>query len=349
MKNQPKLNEIQHGDSIQGVYEILASHIEKGPKSGNPYLVGVLKDDSAEIPFHVLPSKGQTVQMDFASNMVKIRAAVGTSNGILQLRVAKIRPVTDEELHAGNAAQPEKVALPEDKATTESVMVQEAQEQPSASPSEDFSVNFDQYLKDAESIINLIDDVNYRAIVKEMLARHYNNFVKIAAAKKMHHAFPHGLLMHTMSMLSMAQKVCQVYGDVGINKSLLYAGVICHDLQKDREYIQNEDGTLKDIGIEGSLLGHLYMAAIEVRNICYDLEICTVYSIQLEHLLISHHGKPEWGAVKPPMCVEAEILFQLDYLDSRIEMYHEAYETTVPGSMSDDKVMGLGHKVYRVM
>ena len=71
MKNQPKLNEIQHGDSIQGVYEILASHIEKGPKSGNPYLVGVLKDDSAEIPFHVLPSKGQTVQMEFSSSMVK--------------------------------------------------------------------------------------------------------------------------------------------------------------------------------------------------------------------------------------------------------------------------------------
>lgn len=349
MKNQPKLNEIQPGDSIQGIYEITASHIEKGPKSGNPYLVGVLKDDSAEIPFHVLPPKGQTVQMEFSSKMVKIRAAVGTSNGSLQLRVAKIRPVTDEELHAGNAAQPEKVALSENKAPTESVMAQEAQEQPSASPSEDFRINFDQYIKDSESIINLIDDGIYRAIVKEMLARHRNEFVKIAAAKKMHHAFPHGLLMHTMNMLSMAEKICQVYGNVGINKSLLYAGVICHDLQKDREYIQNEDGTLRDIGIEGSLLGHLYMAAIEVRNICEELDICTVYSIQLEHLLISHHGKPEWGAVKTPMCVEAEILAQLDYLDSRIEMYREAYETTAPGSLSGDKVMGLGHKVFRVM
>lgn len=349
MKNQPKLNEIQHGDSIQGVYEILASHIEKGPKSGNPYLVGVLKDDSAEIPFHVLPSKGQTVQMEFSSSMVKIRAAVGTSNGTLQLRVAKIRPATDEELHAGNAAQPEKAALPETKAPTESVMTQEAQDQPSASPSEDFSINFDQYIKDSENIVDLIEDENYRAIVKKMFDYHRVSFSKIAAAKKMHHAFPHGLLMHTMNMLSMAQKLCEVYGNVGINKSLLYAGVICHDLLKDMEYTQNEDGTLKDVGYEGSLLGHLYMAAAEVRFICYELEIYPLYGIQLEHLLISHHGKPEWGAVKPPMCVEAEILFQLDYLDSRIEMYREAYETMTPGSMSDDKVMGLGHKVYRVM
>lgn len=349
MKNQPKLNEVQHGDSIQGVYEILASHIEKGPKSGNPYLVGVLKDDSAEIPFHVLPPKGQTVQMEFSSSMVKIRAAVGTSNGTLQLRVAKIRPATDEELHAGNAAQPEKAALPETKAPTESVMTQEAQDQPSASPSEDSSINFDQYLKDFESVLDLIEDENYKAIVKKMLDYYDTSFVKIAAAKKMHHAFPHGLLMHTMNMLSMAQKLCQVYENVGINKSLLYAGVICHDLLKDMEYTLNEDGTLKDISYNGSLLGHLYMAGVEVRSICYELGISTAYSIQLEHLLISHHGKPEWGAVRTPMCVEAEILSQLDYLDSRIEMYRKAYETMTPGSMSEDKVMGLGHKVYRVM
>jgi 3'-5' exoribonuclease len=144
-------------------------------------------------------------------------------------------------------------------------------------------------------------------------------FKRAPAAKKMHHAYIGGLLEHTLSMTVLADKIAEHYN--GIDRDLLVAGAILHDIGKIREFNY-------DMGIEysdeGRLVSHIVigiqMIEEKIRTIASFPEEA---ALLLKHMLVSHHGSKELGSPEPPKTIEAVMLNCIDEMDSRIQAIRE--------------------------
>ena len=139
------------------------------------------------------------------------------------------------------------------------------------------------------------------------------------AAKNMHHAYIGGLLDHSLSMANLAQQLASHYPRV--NRDLLVAGALLHDMGKVYEYAF--EGTF-DFSDDGRLVGHVVRAAVMVEQTAAQLGDIPPRAVrELVHLILSHHGNLEWGAPVVPKTLEAILLHQLDLLDSRVQGYYE--------------------------
>ena len=106
-------------------------------------------------------------------------------------------------------------------------------------------------------------------------------------------------------------------------------------------------GTVKDYSAEGRLLGHPVMGAQEVAAAAQELGVPQEKSVLLQHLLLSHHGEPEFGAAVLPMCAEAELLHLIDMIDSRMEIYAETLQDMPAGTFSD-RIYALEKRIYKL-
>ena len=191
-----------------------------------------------------------------------------------------------------------------------------------------------------------IQDPDYRAAAEELLRRHERDFPLIPAAKSVHHGFRMGLLMHTGNLLKIADVLAGLYPEV-IDRSLLLAGTFAHDLAKAREFQLSELGLATDYTVAGQLLGHLVMGAQEAAEVTKALGIPEEKGMLLLHLILSHHGEPEFGAAVKPACAEAELLSYIDGIDSRMEICREALAETETGRFSE-RIFALdGRRMYR--
>ena len=180
---------------------------------------------------------------------------------------------------------------------------------------------------------------------EEMLRRHGNAFERIPAAKSVHHAFLGGLLMHTANMMKLADFLAELYRDT-IDRSLLLAGTLLHDMAKEQEFVFSQLGLATDYSVKGQLLGHLVMGAQEAARVAETLHVPEEKSVLLQHLILSHHGEPEFGAAVRPLCAEAELLSLIDAVDSRMEIYRETYDTMDAGTFSP-RIFALEKKVFK--
>ena len=199
---------------------------------------------------------------------------------------------------------------------------------------------------DITRLISTLEDADYRAVCEEMLRRHEDAFRTIPAAKSVHHSFLSGLLMHTYNMLRLADFLAAQYADT-VNRSLLLAGTLLHDFGKEREFTFSELGLVTDYSTKGQLLGHLVMGAQETAEVAEMLGIPEEKSVLLQHLLLSHHGEPEFGAAMLPQCAEAELLSLIDQIDSRMEIYREALAPLKSGEFSQ-RIFALDNRrIYK--
>ncbi len=139
-----------------------------------------------------------------------------------------------------------------------------------------------------------------------------------------------GLAYHVVSMLRIAKSLAGLYPS--LDTDLLYAGVILHDLGKVRELSGPIDTTYT---VEGKLLGHISIMSNELTEAAKELGIEGEEVLVLQHLILSHHGKGEWGSPKAPAIREAEVLHMIDNVDAKINMMDRALERVQPGTFSE--------------
>lgn len=189
---------------------------------------------------------------------------------------------------------------------------------------------------------------NYAMIALGLLIDHTDLIRRCPAAKSVHHAFVGGWVMHTCNMLRMAKHICDQYGaDYHIDRPLFLAGVVLHDIGKLREFTLNQYGLVKQYSDEGKLLGHSALGVLMVAEKAKELSISQEELFPLQHMILSHHGKAELGAAVEPMCIEAQLLSQLDGIDSRLEICRCALDKTEKGQFSDI-IRTLNKQIYRV-
>jgi len=196
-----------------------------------------------------------------------------------------------------------------------------------------------------QSYINKIDNKILFDITSNLIKENYNRFFIYPAATRMHHAYVGGLAYHTLGMLDLADGFLNNYPY--LSKDYLYSGIILHDLGKIIEFSGVEN---TEYAVEGQLLGHLVIGGFFVNDMAKKLGYeNTEEALLLEHMIISHHGIPNYGACKKPQTAEAEVLWYIDTLDSKLRVLGEMLDNTEKGKFTDiigvlDKTKFYNHK-----
>lgn len=187
-----------------------------------------------------------------------------------------------------------------------------------------------------------ITNAKWHRIVRHILGKYQKEFFDFPAAKKNHHAFVGGLAYHTITMLELAKSVCNQYSE--LNPSLLYAGVILHDVGKVKE-LSGPIGT--EYTLAGNLIGHIVMIDEEITKACVELNISETDEevLVLKHVCLAHHGLLEYGSPVRPKIMEAEILHHLDNLDASMQMMLGALKQIEPGEYTD-RIFGLDNRNF---
>jgi len=148
-----------------------------------------------------------------------------------------------------------------------------------------------------------------------------DQFKQAPAAKTMHHAYLGGLLEHTLNLLKLADAICPLYPK--LNRDIVMMGLFLHDLGKTRELVYDRAFSYTD---RGELIGHIVDGAImlhdKVQQVMREqgVRIPGNAILVLQHIIVSHHGVPEFGAAKIPATPEAILVSQLDNLDAKTNM-----------------------------
>lgn len=309
-----RLCDIENGQNISGCF-LLKQASMRSTTSGKPYLSGQLADKTAAVELKVWDYTGPLGEAD-QGKVIYMQGRVSEFRGSLQITADRLR-----------------LAGPEDPYRLSDLV-----------PSAPIDVN--RTLAELEQMLSAMEDKDYQAVCREMLTRHRERFVTIPAAKSVHHSFLHGLLMHTVYMMKTALFLSKLYGEI-LDRDLLLAGAFLHDFAKMQEFTLSPAGLVSDYSVSGQLLGHLVMGAEETAQVCRELGTPEEKSMLLQHLILSHHGEPEFGAAVLPACAESELLSYIDMMDSRMEIYRETLEKTEPGAFSD-RIFALDNRrIYR--
>lgn len=314
--NFPSIRDLTVGEKIDGFFLIKNATLRQS-STGKDYLDITLSDQSGEVNGKKWTVNDADVTICQPSKLVKIRADVTDYKGQTQLRIERVRPVSDED------------------GVSISDYVQSAPE------------TCEMMFRFIQSTVLAMQDEDIQNIVGYLLERFEPQFLTHPGAVKNHHSVRSGLLYHTKTMLSCAMKLTEVY--TALNKDLLYAGVILHDIGKILEIEASDLGLGEGFTRDGQLLGHIIQGILLIKEageaVGADDEKVSV----LEHMVLAHHNNPEYGSPKYPMLPEAEMLHHLDILDARMYDILHAKESTAPGTFSDRLYTMENRRIYHTV
>ena len=288
MKNQ-FINEINAGDFVDDIF-VLSEKILSQKKDGNNYLNVTLTDKTGTIKGVVWDNVDQISGGVSSGDFVHIRGNVNEYRGAFQLVIKNMEASSVDMVDPSDF-------LPATRLDVNSM--------------------FNRLLKITASM-----ETTY---IKNLIEAFWNDeefvqkFKTAPAAKKMHHAYIGGLLEHTLSMASLADKIAGHYS--GVDRDLLIAGAILHDIGKTREF---EYEISIDYSDEGRLINHIVIGIEMIDEKLSEIEgFPEEKMLLLKHMIVSHHGTREFGSPEPPKTIEAVILNYIDEIDSKVKGIRE--------------------------
>ena len=195
--------------------------------------------------------------------------------------------------------------------------------------------------KEVEGYMSTIEDEALFAITQTILDDVKESFYTYTAATKNHHNFVGGLAQHSIYMTRVALKIQELYP--WLNRDLLICGCLLHDIGKIEEL---SSPVLPEYTNEGNLIGHISLMGNRVDRTAFQLGIDKEESVLLlKHMILSHHGKTEFGSPVLPMIPEAEILSIVDNMDARLFMMKASIDATQPGSFGP-RIFALENRMF---
>ena len=304
------VNMIKPGDTVDEVF-VLAEKILSQKKDGNNFLNLTLSDKTGRIKGVVWDNVDDINLKVVSGNFVRIKANVSEYRDTLQLVIKSMEVCSIESVD------------PDDFLPVTALNVDDL---------------FDRLMKKTEAMQNdhLRQLFNAFWDDKDFV----RDFKRAPAAKNMHHAYLGGLLVHTVSMVFLAEKIAEHYRGGSIDRELLMAGAILHDIGKIREF---EYLYKIDYSDEGRLLSHI---VIGLQMIDEKLEKLQNFpkkmEVLLKHLVVSHHGSREFGSPEIPKTIEAFLLNYVDEIDSKVNGIRDfiSQEDSVENWTSYHKLLG---------
>jgi len=281
----PYVKELQPNQTITAPFLVHTKEIRQ-KKTGEPYLSLMLGDRTGDVEAKMWDNVAEVMETFDRDDFVKVKGLVQVYHNRPQLTIHKLRRVDDSEV--------------------------------------DFSDFFPASERDPEEmfaelreVIAGIGNPHLKALLEALFADEEiaRRFRTAPAAKQVHHAFLGGLIEHVLSVCRLSRFAASHYKN--IDADLLLTGAILHDLGKIYELNYSRSFSYST---EGQLLGHMIIA---LRMVDEKLRSLPGFPRGLrnlvEHIIISHHGRLEFGSPKVPLFPEALLLHFLDDLDSKME------------------------------
>jgi 3'-5' exoribonuclease len=297
------------GEQVE-LFLLIKSSTKGIASNGKPFLTLILQDQSGDIEAKLWDASDDDVKNYAAQNIVKIQGELQNYRGKNQLKIRQIR-----------------MALPNDTVKLSDFLA--------TAP-----LSRDEMTGMLTQYIFEMKNPNIQRITRHLIKKYQKEFLEFPAATKNHHEFVSGLAYHVVSMLNLAKAISSLYPS--LDRDLLYAGVILHDLGKVMEL----SGPISTVyTVEGNLLGHISIMVNEIGKAADELGISGEEIMILQHLVLSHHGKAEWGSPKPPLIKEAEILHYIDNIDAKMNMLDRALERVKPGEFTE-RIFALDNRSF---
>lgn len=322
MPRHTMISELVGNAFIEGVYAIQNCQLAQ-TKSGKPYIKCLLADKSGRTPGRMWNTTEELFSTLPTDGFVWIEGQSQPYQGEMQIVILNMR-----------AAQPTPAELEDLLPTTKY-------------PIDEMFLEFTRILQEIKDPACLalaqmyLDD-------KELMAK----FQRAPAASNLHHAFVGGLLEHTLSLLRLAKAVCPLYRE--INEDVVIMGLLLHDLGKTVELTWEQGFGYTD---DGQLVGHVARGVIWLDRMAEKAKnkghkIPPALVMVLQHIILSHHGKPEFGALKLPSTPEAILVSLLDNVDAKTQMAITAArgdggKSADLGGNFTEKIWALETRLYR--
>ena len=285
---------------FEGFYLIKSAEVRQ-TRAGKDYIAFTFQDDSGEIEGKLWDAQPHNVAEYTAGKVVHMQGRREVYNNTPQVNQLVLR--------LPRAGEPNDPA--------------DFREKPPVDPKD---------LRDyfAQMIFKIENPV-WQRVVRALYSKYDKEFYSYPAAKTNHHAFESGLAFHTATMVRLADAIGDIYPQ--LNKSLLFAGIMLHDLAKVIE-LSGPDDT--EYTVRGNLIGHIALIDEEITKVLLELKIDDSKEdvIVLRHVILSHHGLLEYGSPVRPRIMEAEILHMIDNLDAEMMMMTGALAKVGEGEMT---------------
>lgn len=319
MPSRRYISQLGERENIDDIFVVTEKQLRPN-KNGNLYLLMRLSDRTGTVNAMMWNASDRTGRDFDSGDYVRVEGTTQHYNGNLQIIVSRVGPaelgeVNEEELLQVDQQQGEKLS------------------------------------SRLADMLRAISDVNLQYLGEAFLVdeRLMKNLRLAPAGIKAHHAYQGGLLEHIVSLMELALVVADHYEE--IDKDLLVIGAFLHDIGKLRELTYERGLGYSD---EGQLLGHLSIGiemldqkiaeAAKLSGEAFPNEL----ALRLKHMIISHHGQPEFGSPKVPMTFEAVALRNLDELDAKIASFRQVIRDDInDGSGWTNYQPNLGRKIFK--
>lgn len=304
-----ELLEYEVGEQIN-LFLLIKSATKGIASNGKPFLTLILQDQSGDIEAKLWDTSDNEVNLYQAETIVRVVGEVHNYRGRMQLKIRQIRPASEND----------------------GVRLTDFLETAPISKDE-ISSKVTQYIFEMQN-------PNIQRITRHLLKKYFEEFLEYPAASKNHHEFVSGLGYHVISMLDLAKSISELYPS--LDRDLLYAGIILHDLGK---VIELSGPISTSYTVEGNLIGHISIIVNEIGKAADELDIKGEEVVVLQHIVLSHHGKLEWGSPKQPMIKEAEILHMIDNIDAKMNMLDRSLKRVKPGEFTE-RIFALDNRSF---
>lgn len=287
------IKDFKEGDRVFDIY--LCKHKQAAvTKNGKPYENLILQDKTGTIDAKVWEPNNPGISDYSPLDYIEVYGDVTNFQGALQISVKRIRVCREDEYEPANY-------LPVS------------------------SKGIDTMYAELLTLIKSIKNEYLRKLLEAFFVKDeefIRTFKKASAAKMVHHGFVGGLLEHTLSVTKLCDYYCTAYPV--LKRDLLLTSAICHDIGKIREISPFPENDYTD---DGQLLGHIVIGSQMVAQKASGIEGFPHGLLsQVQHCILAHHGKYEYGSPKLPAIIEALALNYADDTDAKLETFKEILE-----------------------
>jgi len=290
MRKTQFIDQLKEGDRLDDFFLVKTARLSE-TRAGKPYLILEVADRSGDIGGPVWEQAEDAQRVCQVGQFVHLSGQVQSYRDKLQLKIDAVRAVDSSAVdHA------------------------------------DFVLVCDQdreaLARELQALVASVKNPYLKKLLRLFFKTEpmWQRFQEAPAAKGIHHAYVGGLLEHSLSVAKVADQLAGHYA--GVDRSLLLAGALLHDVGKVEELAM--DLALIDYTAQGRMKGHLVMGSELVAEAARSLKDFPAELLtQLQHLILSHHGRHEFGSPTVPMTVEAFLLSFVDDLDAKMNLMEQ--------------------------
>ncbi len=301
------LASLEEGRAFDSFFIVLLKQ-QRTTKTNKPYLNLILGDKTGQVEARVWDPADPRIAKDVErGDVVKARGSVARFDDRLQMKVDQLRKAT--------GAETDKTDL---------------------LPSTTYDV--DALWRELTGFVESFTEPHLKLLLTTLLsdAALAKAYREAPAARQLHHAWLGGLLEHVVSLLKLADRIAPHYPM--LHRDLLLTGVVLHDIGKVEELAWDAGF---EYTVEGTLLGHIQMGIARVDKTIDSLPgFPPRLKVLVEHMILSHHGKLEFGSPKLPMIPEALVLNFVDDLDAKMQAMASEYDKSAREGKAADELTG---------